>query len=101
MNITLLEKTRTLLSPVGVAKSFWVKAIRTACYVINRSPSTGIDLKSPIKIWIGKWDDYSSLYIFCCPEYAMYNAQKRTKLDPKPKKCIILDYTDRMKGYPH
>lgn len=29
----------------------------------------------------------------------MYNAQKRTKLDPKLIKCIILDHTDRMKGY--
>jgi len=50
MNRTLLERTRTMLRTTGLAKSYWAEVVKTACYVINRSPSTAIGLKTPIKI---------------------------------------------------
>ena len=31
--------------------------------------------------------------------YVMYNAQERTKLDPKSRRCIFLGYVDGVKGY--
>ncbi|KAL3846133.1 hypothetical protein ACJIZ3_003536 [Penstemon smallii] len=83
MNRTLLECTRAMLRTAGMAKSFWAEAVKTACYVINRSPSTAIDLKTPMEI----------------PVYVMYNAQERSKLDPKSRKCIFLGYADGVKGY--
>ncbi|KAL4327456.1 hypothetical protein AHAS_Ahas13G0101900 [Arachis hypogaea] len=83
----------------GLAKSFWAEAVKTACYVINRSPSTAIGLKIPMEMWQGKPPNYSSLHIFGCPVYVMYNSHERTKLDPKSRKCIFLGYTDGVKGY--
>ena len=50
MNRTLLERTRCLLSNVGLNRSFWGEAINTACFLINRTPSTTIGLKTPIEI---------------------------------------------------
>ena len=82
-----------------MAKSFWAEAVKTANYVINRSPSTAIGLKTPMEIWNGKPPDYSSLHVFGCTVYAMYNSQERTKLDPKSRKCIFLGYADNVKGY--
>ena len=99
MNRTLLERARAMLQTAGLAKSFWAEAVKTACYVINRSPSTAIGLKTPMEMWQGKPPNYSSLHIFGCPVYVMYNSQKRTKLDPKSRKCIFLGYTDGVKGY--
>ena len=64
MNITLLEKTRAMLKTANLATSFWAEAINTACYVINRSPSTTINLKTPMEMWIGEPDDYSRLHVF-------------------------------------
>ena len=29
----------------------------------------------------------------------MYNAQETTKLDPKSRKCLFLEYADGVKGY--
>ena len=99
MNITLLEKTRAMLKTTDLAKSFWAEAVNTACYVINRSPSTTINLKTPMEMWTGKLVDYSCLHVFGSPVYVMYNDQERSKLDPKSKKCIFFGYADGVKGY--
>ena len=45
-------------------------------------------MKTPMEMWTGKLANYSSLYIFKCLTYVMYNDQKRTKLDPKSRKYI-------------
>ena len=59
MNKTLLERTRAMLKAVGLGKSFWAEAVNIVCYVINRSPSTAIELKTPMEMWTGKPADYS------------------------------------------
>ena len=99
MNKTLLERTRAMLRTTSLAKSFWAEAIRTACYVINRSPSTAIDLKTPMEMWTSKPADYSRSHTFGSPVYVMYNTQEVTKLDPKSRKCVFLGYVDGVNGY--
>ncbi|KAH9727213.1 Integrase catalytic domain-containing protein [Citrus sinensis] len=70
------------------------EAVKTACYIVNRSSSIAIRLKTTMKMWTGKPADYSYLHAFRCPVYVMYNAQERTKLDSKSRRCIFLRYTD-------
>jgi len=67
--------------------------------VINRSPSTAIELKTPMEMWTGKPADYSQLHIFGSPVYVMYNTQEVSKLDSKSRKCVFLGYADGVKGY--
>jgi hypothetical protein len=50
MNRTLLERTRAILKVAGLGKSFWAEAVNTVCYVINRSLSTAIELKTPMEM---------------------------------------------------
>ncbi|GJR84107.1 gag-pol polyprotein [Tanacetum coccineum] len=71
----------------------------TACYVINRSPSTTIELKTPMEMWTGKPVNYFDLHIFGNLVYVMYNSQETTKLDPRSIKCLFLGYADGVKGY--
>jgi len=99
MNITLLERTRAMLKAAGLGKSFWAEAVNTACYVINRSPSTAIELKTPMEIWIEKPVDYSRLHIFGSLVYVMYNTQEVSKLDSKSRKYVSLGYANGVKGY--
>ncbi|GAA0161666.1 hypothetical protein LIER_17927 [Lithospermum erythrorhizon] len=87
-----------MLRDVGLEKSLWAEAVNIACYVINRSPSTTIELKTPIEMWNGKKPDYSRLHIFGSHVYVMYNAQEITKLDPKSRKYFFLGYADGVKG---
>ncbi|KAH9768487.1 Integrase catalytic domain-containing protein [Citrus sinensis] len=99
MNRTLTERIRAMLRTAGLPNSFWAEAAKIACYIVNRSPSTAIGLKTAMEMWTGKPADYSYLYAFGCPVYMMYNAQERTKLDPKSRRCIFLGYADGVKGY--
>ncbi|GKA84395.1 gag-pol polyprotein [Tanacetum coccineum] len=64
MNRTLLERARAMLATASLGKSFWAKAVNTACYVINRSPSTAVELKTPMEMWTEKPVNYSNLHIF-------------------------------------
>nr|GEX62802.1 Gag-Pol polyprotein [Tanacetum cinerariifolium] len=64
MNRTLLKRARAMLAITSLGKSFWAKAINIACYVINRSPSTVVELKTPMEMWMGKPINYSDLHIF-------------------------------------
>nr|GEV70797.1 Gag-Pol polyprotein [Tanacetum cinerariifolium] len=98
-NKNLLERARAMLETASLGKLFWAKAVNTTCYVINRSPSTAVELKTPIEIWTEKPINYSYLHIFGSPVYVMYNTLEITKLDPKSRKCLFLGYADGVKGY--
>ena len=47
MNRTIMEKVRCMISNAKLDKSFWAEAASTACYLINRSPNTAIEKKTP------------------------------------------------------
>jgi len=53
-----------MLSNSGLEKNFWVEAVRTACYLINRSPTIALDGGIPEEVWTGKKLNYSHLKIF-------------------------------------
>ncbi|KAK3031457.1 hypothetical protein RJ639_036517 [Escallonia herrerae] len=94
MTRTLLERARCMLSNVRLLKEFWIEAINTTTYLINRSPSTAIDCKAPKEIWSGKHVNYENLRIFGCPAYAHVNDGK---LEPRTKKCIFFGYASGVK----
>ncbi|PPR84446.1 hypothetical protein GOBAR_AA36262 [Gossypium barbadense] len=96
MNRTLLERARCMRSNAGLGEEFWAEAVNTACYLVNRSPSTAIELKTPEEVWSGSPADYSGLRVFGCPAYAHVN---EGKLKPRAKKCIFLGYGQGVKGY--
>ena len=35
-----------MLSNAGLSKDFWAEAVSTACFLVNRSPSTAIEFKT-------------------------------------------------------
>jgi transposase InsO family protein len=96
MNRTLLERARCMLSNAGLGREFWAEAVNTACYLVNRSPSTAIDCKTPHEIWSGESADYNSLRVFGC---AAYFHVTEDKLQPRAKKGIFLGYAKGVKGY--
>ncbi|KAH9724313.1 hypothetical protein KPL70_007440 [Citrus sinensis] len=91
MNRTLVDKVRCMLIHSKLPMSLWAEALSTACHIVNRSPSTGINFKTPYELWYGKPVDYSNLKIFGCPAYAHI---KQGKLEPRALKSEAGDITD-------
>jgi hypothetical protein len=54
MNMTLMEKSRSMLSGAELGHEFWAEAVGTTCYLVNRSPSSVLDDKTPHEVWTGK-----------------------------------------------
>ncbi|GKB92439.1 retrovirus-related pol polyprotein from transposon TNT 1-94, partial [Tanacetum coccineum] len=63
LNRTLMDKVRYLLIHSGLPKTLWAEATCTAAYLINRSPSTAIEKKTPMEMWSGHPSDYGMLRI--------------------------------------
>jgi hypothetical protein len=99
MNMTLMEKARCMLSGVELGKEFWVEAVGTACYLVNRSPSSSLDDKTPQEVWIGKKPSLTHLKVFGYEAYVHVPKENMSKLDKKVEKCIFIGYKDGLKGY--
>jgi len=78
-----------MLSNAGFGKELWAEAISTGCYLVNRSPNTSIQCKTPEEVWSGKPTDYSNLRVFGCPAYVHVN---EGKLEARAKKGVFVGY---------
>ncbi|KAA0043826.1 putative gag-pol polyprotein [Cucumis melo var. makuwa] len=95
-NRTIMERTRCLLTNASLPLKFWGEAAQTACYLINRSPSTALNLKTPQEVWTGKAPSLEHLRVFGCTAYAHV---KDGKLNKRALKCIFIGYPQGVKGY--
>jgi hypothetical protein len=95
----LMEKARCMLSGVGLGKKLWVEAMGIACYLVNRSPSSVLDDKTPQEVWTGKEPSLTHLKVFGCDAYVHVPKENKSKLRKKDEKCIFIGYKDGLKGY--
>ena len=51
INQTLQQRVRCMRIDVGLSKQFWAEAFNITAYLINRSPSTVVDFKTPQDVW--------------------------------------------------
>eukprot|EP00253_Pinus_taeda_P015414 PITA_15414 len=86
----LMESARSMLSGARLGQEFWVEAVETTCYLVNRSPSSSLEDKTPQEVWTGKKPSLSHLRVFGCDAYVHVSKEKRTKLDSKYEKCIFI-----------
>ena len=99
MNRTILERARAMRIHSGLPKSFWVDAVNTAAYLINRGPSAALSHGIPEEAWTGMKPKLSHLRVFGCDAYVMINPGDRSKLDPKSKKLSFIGYGGDEYGY--
>ena len=69
MNRMLMEKERSVLSGTELGQEFWAEAVETTCYLVNRSPSSALENKTPHEVWTGKKPSLSHLRVFGCDAY--------------------------------
>ena len=54
MNRTLNERVRSMKLHTRLPKTFWVDAVSTAAYLINRGPLVPMEFRFPEEVWSGK-----------------------------------------------
>jgi hypothetical protein len=99
MNRTLMEKARSMLNGVELGQELWVEVVGATCYLVNRSPSSSLDDKTPHEVWTGKKPSLEHLRVFGCDAYVHVPKENRSKMDKKYEKCIFIGYKDGVKGY--
>ena len=95
----LMEKARSMLSGADLEQEFWAEEVGTACYLVNRSPSSTLVEKNLPEVWIGKKSSLEHLKVFGCDAYVHLPKENRSKLDKNTEKCIFIGYKDGVKGY--
>ncbi|CAM8937083.1 unnamed protein product [Rhodiola kirilowii] len=99
-NRHLLETARALLFQTHVPKHFWADAILTACYLINRMPSSVLQGATPYgTLFPNKPLFHIAPRIFGSTCFVRDVRPHVTKLDPKALKCVFLGYSRLQKGY--
>jgi hypothetical protein len=73
--------------------------VGTACYMVNKSPSSALDDKTPQEVWTGKKPSLTHLKVFGYDAYVHVPKENKSKLDKKAEKCIFIGYKDGLKGY--
>jgi len=99
-NRHLVETTRTLLIHGGVPQYFWGDAILSACYLINRMPSSVLENKIPHSILL----PHESLHllppkVFGSTCFVHNFSPGLDKLSARSHKCVFLGFTRSQKGY--
>ena len=99
-NRHLLETVRALLFQMHVPKHFWVDAVSTACFLINRMPSSVLNWNTPHHILVLNKPLFPiEPQIFGCTYFVRDVRPHVSKLDHKSLKCIFLGYSQVQKGY--
>lgn len=96
MNMTLMERVRCMLSEAKISEEFSTEALGMATYIINRSPSVTIDMKTSEEKWNGTAPDLSNLRTFGCTTFAH---TKLSKMELRALKCMFIGYPEGVKGY--
>eukprot|EP00253_Pinus_taeda_P025595 PITA_25595 len=79
-----------MLSGAELGQEFWAEAVETTCCLVNISPSSMLEDKTPQEVCTGKKPSLSHLRVFGCDAYIHVPKEKRTKLDSKSKKWIFI-----------
>ncbi|PKU81836.1 Retrovirus-related Pol polyprotein from transposon TNT 1-94 [Dendrobium catenatum] len=94
----LLDLTRTLLHASNLPDKFWLDAISTANYLINRLPCKPLALRSPYQLLFHKTPDYMHLRTFGCLCYPWMQPYTHNKFEPRSQQCLFLGYSMQHKG---
>ncbi|RVX08781.1 Retrovirus-related Pol polyprotein from transposon TNT 1-94 [Vitis vinifera] len=99
-NRHLVETARTLLLHSHVPFRFWGDAVLTACYLINRMPSSVLHDQIPHSLLFPDQPLYFlPPRVFSCTCFVHILTPGQDKLSAKAMKCLFLGYSRLQKGY--
>ncbi|GJX98983.1 retrovirus-related pol polyprotein from transposon TNT 1-94 [Tanacetum coccineum] len=89
-NMILIEAARTMLADSLLPTVFWVEAVNTACYVLNRVLVTKPHNKTPYELIIGRPPSISFMRPFRCPVTILNTLDPLGKFDGKAEEGFLV-----------
>jgi hypothetical protein len=90
---------RTLLIQTSLPGHYWAEGLHTAIYLLNRLPTTVIQVVCPHLALFDSAPSYEHLRVFGCTCYPNKIATAPHKLSPRSIRYVFLDYSADHKGY--
>ncbi|WVZ23704.1 hypothetical protein V8G54_002248 [Vigna mungo] len=91
-NRMLLDMVRCMIKGRDLPHYLWGKAVSTAAYLLNRSPTKALPNSTPEEAWSGNKPDVRHLKIFGSVCYKYVPSELRKKLDDRSETLIIVGY---------
>ncbi|GKC74169.1 putative ribonuclease H-like domain-containing protein [Tanacetum coccineum] len=98
-NRTLIEAARTILADSLLPTIFWVEAVNTSCYVLNRVLVTKPHNKTPYELITGRPPSISFMRPFGCPVTILNSLDPLGKFDGKAKEGFLVGYSVNSKAF--
>nr|GEW63514.1 hypothetical protein [Tanacetum cinerariifolium] len=98
-NMTLIEAARTMLADSFLPTTFWVEAVNTACYVLNRVLVTKPQNKTPYELLTGRQPIISFLRPFGCHVTILNTIDQLGKFDGKSDSGFLVGYSLNSKAF--
>ncbi len=89
---TLFERTQAMLNDEGLPNNQWEKAISTAVYFKNKSPTKSLKKIMLYEADTGRKSDLSNLHRFGCIAYHHGESPQKKKLSNRGIKCQFFKY---------
>ena len=90
---------RTILHENNLPNYFWVKAVNTSCYILNRVLIRSSLDKTPYKLWKNKKPNISYFKVFGSKCFILNTKDNLGKFDAKSNVGIFLGYSSSSKAY--
>jgi hypothetical protein len=83
----------------GLPGMFWGKAMNTAVFILNRSPTRSLDGKTPYEAWQGERPAVSFFRTFGCIAHVKNRKPHLKKLEDRSTSMIFVAYEAGSKAY--
>ena len=98
-NRTIMNMVRSMLSEKQIPKRFYPEVVNCTMHVLNRSPTLTIKDMIHEEAWSGVKPNVDYFRVFGCIGHVHMLDNKRTKLDDKSFKCVLLGISEESKAY--
>nr|GEY94125.1 hypothetical protein [Tanacetum cinerariifolium] len=98
-NMTLIEAARTMQADSFLPKTFWVEAVSTACYVLNRVLVTKPQNRTPYELITVKIPIISYIRPFRCHVTTLNTIDHLGKFEEKSDEGFLVGYSLNIKAF--
>jgi hypothetical protein len=98
-NRHVLEVARSLMYTMNMPKFLWSETVMTTTYLINRTPSKILGMKSPSELLFGENNFVVPPKLFGSTCFVRDHRPSVGKLDPRAVKCIFMGYSSSQQAY--